>query len=104
MARLSRRQSSLRHAIVHVPPFIVVVGVLLSGQPGRAEISIGALLVDGQCLLGLALDSNQTRMVSNNGAMLDARLKGLLAGGICNTNVYEFNCSPAFLCRSPATP
>ena len=62
---------------------IVAGGVLLSWEPGGAQVSVGALLVAGACL-AWAIDNNLTRRVSANDAMLLAGLKGLLAGA-CNT-------------------
>lgn len=62
---------------------IVLGGMLLSWQPGEAQISTGALLIVAACACW-AVDNNLTRKVSTNDAMLIACLKGLVAG-VCNT-------------------
>jgi drug/metabolite transporter (DMT)-like permease len=62
---------------------IVLGGVLLSWQPGKASMSTGALLIVAACACW-AVDNNLTRKVSTNDAMLIACLKGLVAG-VCNT-------------------
>ena len=64
---------------------IVLGGVLLAWEPGKAALSPGALLVVGACLCW-ALDNNLTRKVSTNDAVLVACLKGLVAGA-CNTTI-----------------
>lgn len=64
---------------------IVAGGVLLSWEPGGAQVSSGALLIVGACL-AWAIDNNLTRKVSTNDAMLVACLKGLVAGA-CNTGL-----------------
>jgi drug/metabolite transporter (DMT)-like permease len=63
---------------------IVAGGVLLSWQPGGAQLSPGALLILGACLCW-AVDNNLTRKVSANDALLIACLKGLFAGVVNTT-------------------
>lgn len=64
---------------------IVAGGVLLSLQPGTFSLSTGSVLIVAACLCW-AVDSNLTRKVSTNDALLVACLKGLFAG-VTNTGL-----------------
>ncbi len=67
---------------------IVAGGVLLAWQPGGTGVAPGALLIVAACLCW-AVDTNLTRRVSANDALLIACLKGLCAG-VVNTALGLF--------------